>query len=95
MRIEYDTARDLLNIEFLPECSHRRLHRAGRCSHRLRERQANRLYRSARCQQTNDAQSFFSIYTKLAVVKSSDTGAVRESGEKYRKRQGRKIAPRR
>ena len=31
----------------------------------------------------------------LAVVKSAGTGAVRESGEKYGKRPGRKAAPRR
>lgn len=93
MRLEYDTARDLLNIEFLPNVPiDDSIELDGVVIDYAKDKRIVSIeVLDASKRTTRNPLDL----TKLAVVKSSDTGAVRESGEKYRKRQGRKIAPRR
>ena len=93
MRIEYDTARDLLNIEFLPNVPiDDSIELDGVVIDYAKDKRIVSIeVLDASKRTTRNPLDL----TKLAVVKSSDTGAVRESGYKYLKRQGRKIAPRR
>jgi len=92
MRLEYDTARDLLNIEFLPNVPiDDSIELDGVVIDYAKDKRIVSIeVLDASKRTTRNPLDL----TKLAVVKSSDTGAVRESGEKYGKRRGRKVAPR-
>ena len=92
MRLEYDTARDLLNIEFLPNVPiDDSIELDGVVIDYAKDKRIVSIeVLDASKRTTRNPLDL----TKLAVVKSSDTGAVRESGEKYGKWRGRKVAPR-
>jgi uncharacterized protein YuzE len=93
MRIEYDTAHDLLNIEFLTNVPiDDSIELDGVVIDYAKDKRIVAIEILDASKRTTHKPSDL---IKLAVVKSSGAGAVRESAEKFGKRRGRKAAPRR
>lgn len=93
MRIEYDTAHDLLNIEFLAHVPiDDSIELDGVVIDYAKDKRIVAIEVLDASKRTTRKPSDLA---KLAIVKSSDAGAVRESPEKYAKRRSGKPAPRR
>ena len=93
MRIEYDTAHDLLNIEFLAKVPiDDSIEMVGVVIDYAKDKRIVAIEVLDASKRTTRKPLDL---MNLAVVKSSGTGAVRESAEKYGKRRGGKAAPRR
>ena len=93
MKIEYDAAHDLLNIEFLAKVAvDDSVEMDGVVIDYAKDKRIVAIEVLDASKRTTRKPLDL---TNLAVVKSSGAGTVRESDEKYGKRRGRKAAPRR
>lgn len=93
MRIEYDTAHDLLNIEFLANVHiDDSVEIDGVVIDYAKDKRIVAIEVLDASKRTTRKPLDL---MNLAIVKSPGAGAVRESGEKYGKRRGRKVVPRR
>ena len=86
MKIEYDAAYDLLNIEFLANVPIDDSVEMGWRCYRLRKRQAHRRHRGAVLDASRRTPRKPLDLTDLAIVKSTGSDAVRENGETYRRK---------
>lgn len=93
MRIEYDAAHDLLNIEFLANVPiDDSIEMDGVVIDYAKDKRIVAIEVLDASERTTRKPLDL---TNLAVVKSSGAGAVRESTDKYGRRRGGKAAPRR
>ena len=93
MKIEYDAAHDLLNIEFLPNVPiDESVETDGVVIDYAKDKRIVAIEVLDASKRTTRKPSDL---VKLAIVKSSASGAVRESGGKYAKRRDKKPARRR
>ena len=93
MKIEYDAEHDLLNIEFLKSVPiDDSVELDGVVIDYAKDKRIVAIEVLDASKRTTRKPLDL---MNLAVVKSSGSGAVRESGEKYGKRRGGKTAPRR
>ena len=90
MKIEYDAAHDLLNIEFLPNVPiDESVETDGVVIDYAKDKRIVAIEVLDASKRTTRKPSDL---VKLAIVKSSAPGAVRERGEKYAKRRDKKPA---
>jgi len=93
MKIEYDAAHDLLNIEFLANVPiDDSVEMDGIVIDYAKDKRIVAIEVLDASKRTTRKPL---DRTNLAVVKSTGSGAVRESAEKYGKQRGGKVAPRR
>jgi uncharacterized protein YuzE len=93
MRIEYDRAHDLLNIEFLPNVPiDDSIEMDGVVIDYTKDKRIVAIEVLDASKRTTRKPLDL---MNLAIVKSTGTGTVRESAGKYGKRRGGKAAPRR